>query len=132
VNNSGLRPARAIGFGLLAEVLTVVVIVIVLQVHARLIAAGDAGRIADFAKRAPAVLGPAIGVLFTFIAAWSAARPLPERRRANGLSVGVVTALLTVPGLFAGVPEYRPIYLAAIVAKLIAGYAAGVLSERRP
>jgi hypothetical protein len=131
MNESRLRPARAIGYGLLAEVLTVVIIVIVLQVHARFIAAGDAGRIADFARRAPAVLGPGVGVIMTFIAAWLAARPLPDRRRAHGVYVGVVTALLTVPGLFAGVPEYRPIYIAAMLGKLIAGYAAGALSERR-
>lgn len=131
MNESRLRPARAIGFGLLAEVLTVVIIVIVLQIHARLVAAGDPSRIADFAKRAPAVLGPGVGVIMTFIAAWLAARPLTGRRRAHGTYVGVVTALLTVPGLFAGVPEYRPIYIGAMLGKLIAGYAAGALSERR-
>jgi hypothetical protein len=128
----GLRPRRAVGFGLLAEVLTVVVIVAVMEVHARFVAAGDAARIADFARRAPPVLGPSVGVLFTFIAAWIVARPLPERRRAHCIYVGVVTAALTIPGLLVGAPRERPLYIAAIAAKLIAGYAAGVLSERRP
>ena len=124
-----VRLARIVGFGLLAEVATAVLIVVVLQVHARLIASGDEQAVANFARRAPAILGPGLGILFTYMAALRAARPHPDQARLYGFLVGVVTGILTIPGIFAGAPEMRPIYAGAIVLKLAAGWAAGAQVE---
>ena len=126
-----LRIGRIILFGVLAEVATIIVIVLVLAVHKQFIAAGQPQAvIGEFAERAPAVLGPAAGILFVFIGALLATRPLEQDFRRHGLLVGVVSALLTLPGLLAGDPSQRPIYLGSIVLKLVAGYLAGSFSEQ--
>ena len=123
-----IRVARVIGFGLLAEVATAVIIVIVLQLHARLLTSGDE-QTTSFARLAPAILGPGLGILFTYLAALRASRPVPDQARLHGVLVGVVTALLTIPGIFAGAPEMRPVYIGAIILKLAAGWAAGAQIE---
>jgi hypothetical protein len=124
-----VRLARVIGFGLLAEVATALIIVVVLQVHSRLVASGDDQAIADFGRRVPAILGPGLGILFTYMAALRAARPYPDQARLYGVLVGAVAGILTIPGLFAGAPEMRPIYVGAIALKLAAGWAAGAQIE---
>jgi hypothetical protein len=124
-----LRWSRIVGFGLLAEVATAVIIVIVLQVHAAAFSSGDATAEANFAARTGAILGPGLGVLFTYFAALLAARPVPSSGRRHGLFVGVVTSLLTVPGMFAAAPAMLPIYLGSIVLKVAAGLTAGTQIE---
>ena len=121
MNEPRVRIARVIGFGLLAEVLTAVIIVSAL----RIFASGD-----DVAaQRLAAILGPGFGVLFTFFAALFAARPVPDRARQHGVLVGVVTSVLTVPGMFSAPSAMLPIYLGAMLLKLAAGWAAGAQVE---
>jgi hypothetical protein len=124
-----VRLARVIGFGLLAEVATALTILVVLQVHSRLIASGDDQAITDFARRASAILGPGLGILFTYMAALRASGPMPDQARLHGFLVGVVAGILTIPGIFVGAPEMRPIYAGAIALKLAAGWAAGAQIE---
>jgi hypothetical protein len=123
-----VRFARVVGFGLLAEVATALAILVVLQMHARLFGGGVDAAISGFAQRAPLILGPGLGVLFTFIAALRAARPVPGRGRLHGLLVGVVASVLTIPGMVA-TPALAPIYAGAILLKLAAGWAAGAQIE---
>jgi hypothetical protein len=120
MRDSRLRIGRIIGFGLLAEVLTAVIIFSVLKV----VQTDDAS-----SQRLAAVLGPGLGVLFTYIAALYAARPVPDRARQHGFLVGVVTSVLTVPGMFAAAPGMLPIYFGAVALKLAAGWAAGAQLE---
>jgi hypothetical protein len=121
MNGSGLRIGRIVGFGLLAEVATGVIIAITLQLFAR----GD-----DMtAQRLASILGPGLGVLFTYVAALYAARPVPERARQHGILVGVVTSILTVPGMFTAPQGLLPVYFGAVVLKLAAGWAAGAQIE---
>ena len=115
-----VRIARVIGFGLLAEVITAVIIVSA----TRIFASGDEAA----ALRLSAILGPGFGVLFTYIAAMLAARPVPDRARLHGVLVGVVASVLTIPGMFAA-PAMLPIYLGAVLLKLAAGWAAGAQIE---
>jgi hypothetical protein len=115
-----VRIARVIGFGLLAEVVTAVIIVSA----SRIFASGDEAA----ALRLSAILGPGLGVLFTYIAAMLAARPVPDRARLHGVLVGVVASVLTIPGMFAA-PAMLPIYLGAVLLKLAAGWAAGAQIE---
>jgi hypothetical protein len=115
-----VRVARVVGFGLLAEVATAVIIVSATRVFA----SGDERA----ALRLSAILGPGFGVLFTYIAALLAARPVPDRARQHGVLVGVVTSILTIPGMFAA-PSMLPVYLGAVLLKLAAGWAAGAQVE---
>ena len=123
MSESRLRIARIIGFGLLAEVLTAVIIVVSLQFFAR----DDE----PAAQRLAAILGPGLGVLFTYIAALYAARPVPDRARQHGVLVGVVTSVLTMPGMFMAPASMLPIYVGSVVLKLAAGWAAGAQLEWR-
>jgi hypothetical protein len=132
IGQTQLRVGRVLAFGVLAEVATVVAILVTLALHSRVFAAGQPQAVIDdFAQRAPAVLGPAAGALFTFIAALLATRPLEDAFRTHGLVVGAVAASLTIPGLLDATPFMRPVYLVAIPLKLAAGVFAGWLSERR-
>jgi hypothetical protein len=115
-----VRIARVVGFGLLAEVVTAVIVVSAL----RIFASGD--EVA--ALRLRAILEPGFGVFFTYIAAMLAARPVPDRARLHGVLVGVVASVLTVPGMFVA-PAMLPIYLGAVLLKLAAGWAAGAQIE---
>ena len=116
-----LRIGRIIGFGLLAEVATGLIIFGAMTTFAR----GDDAA----SQRLAAILGPGLGILFTYIAALYAAKPVPERARQHGLLVGVVTSVLTIPGMFAGAAGMLPIYLGAVLLKLAAGWAAGAQIE---
>jgi len=120
MSQSGLRIGRIIGFGVLAEVVTGVIIILVLQV-----VGGDEASL----QRLAAILGPGLGVLFTYIAALMAAKPVPDRARQHGVWVGVVTSILTVPSMFVGQPKMLPIYGGAVLLKLAAGWAAGAHLE---
>ena len=127
-----IRFGRVIAFGVLAELATMLVIVVTLTIHSRVIAAGQPQDVIDdFARQVPAVLGPLGGILFTLVAAILATRPLTDRIREHGAWVGVVTAAITLPILIASTPADRPLYLAAIALKLVAGVMGGALSERR-
>jgi hypothetical protein len=123
MSESRLRIGRIIGFGLLAEVATAVIIIVTLQLVAR----GDD----ESSQRLAAILGPGFGVLFTYIAALYAARPVPDRGVKHGVLVGVVTSVLTVPGMFASTSGMLPVYIGAVVLKLAAGWAAGAQVEWR-
>src|SRR4051794_4130594 len=101
MSDSRLRFGRIIGFGLLAEVATAVLIICTTQVLAR----GDD----DKTQLLAAILGPGLGVLFTYLAAGFAAKPVPERGRQHGVLVGVVTSVLTIPGMFAAAPRMLPV-----------------------
>lgn len=120
MSESRVRIARVIGFGLLAEVATAIIIVSTLKV-----VGGDD----TSSARLAAILGPGFGVLFTYIAALFAAKPVPDRARQHGVLVGVVTSVLTVPGMFAAPVSMLPIYLGAVVLKIAAGWAAGAQLE---
>jgi hypothetical protein len=123
MSESRLRIGRVIGFGLLAEVATAIIIIVTLQLVAR----GDD----ESSQRLAAILGPGFGVLFTYLAALYAARPVPDRAVKHGLLVGVVTSVLTIPGMFAATSGMLPVYIGAVVLKLAAGWAAGAQVEWR-
>jgi hypothetical protein len=121
MSESRLRIGRIIGFGLLAEIATGVIIFGALK----LVAPADESS----SLRLAAILGPGLGVLFTYIAALFAAKPVPERARQHGVLVGVVTSALTVPFMFGAAPGMLPVYLGAVLLKLAAGWAAGAQIE---
>ena len=121
MSESRLRIGRIVGFGLLAEIATAVIIV----GTSMLVARNDDVQ----SQRLAAILGPGLGILFTYIAALQAAKPVPDRARQHGILVGVVTSVLTIPGMFAAAPGMLPVYIGAVVLKLAAGWAAGAQLE---
>lgn len=123
MSESRLRIGRIVGFGLLAEIATAVIIV----GTSMLVARNDDVQ----SQRLAAILGPGLGILFTYIAALQAAKPVPDRARQHGILVGVVTSVLTIPGMFAAAPGMLPVYIGAVVLKLAAGWAAGAQLEWR-
>jgi hypothetical protein len=123
MSESRLRIGRIVGFGLLAVIATAVIIVATLMLVAR----NDDAQ----SQRLAAILGPGLGILFTYIAALQAAKPVPDRARQHGILVGVVTSVLTIPGMFAAAPGMLPVYIGAVVLKLAAGWAAGAQLEWR-
>jgi hypothetical protein len=121
MSDSRLRIGRIIGFGFLAELVTGLIIFGVMLTVTK----GD-----DVAsQRLAAILGPGLGILFTYLAALQAAKPVPDRARQHGILVGVVTSVLTIPGMFAAAPGMLPVYIGAVVLKLAAGWAAGAQLE---
>jgi hypothetical protein len=118
---SRLRIGRIIGFGVLAEVVTGLIIFTAVKMFAP----GDEAA----SQRLGAILGPGLGVLFTYVAALLAAKPVPDAARKHGVLVGVVTSVLTIPGMFVAPLAMLPIYLGAVVLKLAAGWAAGAQIE---
>ena len=80
MSESRLRIGRIIGFGLLAEIATGVIIFGALK----LVAPANESS----SQRLAAILGPGFGILFTYIAALLAAKPVPERARQHGVLVG--------------------------------------------
>jgi hypothetical protein len=121
MSESRLRIGRIIGFGLLAELATGLIIFATLK----LVAPEDDAS----SQRLAAILGPGLGILFTYIAALKAAQPVPDRARQHGVLVGVVTSVLTIPGMFIAAPGMLPVYLGAVLLKLAAGWAAGAQIE---
>ena len=131
-SNIPLRLGRVLGFGLLAEIATILLIVVTTTIHTIVVAAGKPEQIViDFGEGASAVIGPVAGVLFTLMAAIIATRPLKGRFRTHGALVGVVAALITIPGMVVGARSLVPLYVAANVLKVLVGVAGGVLSEKR-
>jgi hypothetical protein len=125
------RWGRILVFGLLAETATVMVIVLAITLHSRFAPGeGEAAREA-FGVRAGSILGPFVGALFCFGAAYLATRPLLSAFRLHGVLVGAVAGALTVPGLIAAPFSLRFLYVGAIALKLLAGLGAGTLTERR-
>jgi hypothetical protein len=120
MSGTRLRIGRIIGFGLLAEVATAIIV----SGATLLFTPSDSA-----AQRLSAVLGPGFGVLFTYIAATFAARPVPDRARQHGVLVGVVTSMLTIAGMISTGLAMLPIYLGAVLLKLAAGWAAGAQVE---
>src|SRR5947209_2492432 len=130
-NKVSYRWGRALAFGVLSEAATIVLIIVTVTVHAKLSPGeSDATRQA-FGLLAGSFLGPIAGSLFCFAAAFLATRPLASAFRVHGVLVAVVAAALTIPGLLSAPPAVRLVYVGAIGLKLLAGFAGGVLSERR-
>jgi hypothetical protein len=126
MSESRLRIGRIVGFGLLAEIATAVIIIGALSVYVAVVPRSDD---VSTQNRVAAILGPGLGILFTYIAAFQAAKPVPDRARQHGILVGVVTSVLTIPGMFAAAPGMLPVYIGAVVLKLAAGWAAGAQLE---
>src|SRR5690242_10922370 len=122
-----LRVVRAILFGIGAELLTILSIVLAVTVYRGGHTAADVAR---FSAQAGLVIGPAGGALFTFFMAVWALRGVSGRYVTHGSIVAAAAIALHLLGVSAAPGGLRAIYLVADALKLVAGLAAGVVVGR--
>lgn len=117
---------RAIGYGLLAEISTIVVIILVSVLYKYAFSRGlpDAQYIA-FDERVGEILGIVGGTLFTYLFARRLMRHLSDNFIAHGVVLALVAVALSVGGSIAGHHDVPRAYILASVLKLGAGIFAG-------
>ena len=126
------RWLRAVGYGLMAEIATILTIVAVVlayrYVFARNLSNDD---YVAFAQRAGAILGVIGGTLYVFLFARRLMRLLTARFVAHGLVVAIAAIALSIGGSIAGHQGVPSAYLLASALKLLAGGFAGWMAAKR-
>jgi hypothetical protein len=120
------RWLRAVGYGLLAEISTIVTIILVTVLYRYVFSRGltDA-QYAAFNDRVGEVVGLVGGTLFTFLFARRLMRHLSSRFVAHGIVLALAAVALSVGGSIAGHHDVPRAYILASVLKLAAGVLAG-------
>ena len=122
---------RAVGYGLLAEITTIVTIIAVVMIYRYVLATCLAeSSYAAFGERVGALVGPVGGTLYTFLFAWLLMRRLGSDFIAHGVVVALAAVTLSVAGSLAGHRGLPAAYLIASAAKIAAGALAGFLRAR--
>ena len=126
------RWLRAVGYGLLAEVATIVTIIAVVLFYRFVFARGhsDADYIA-FAQKAGALLGVIGGTIYVYLFARALTRRLAARFIGHGVVVAIAAIAFSVAGSIAGHQGVPRAYLLASALKLAAGALAGWLASGR-
>ena len=120
------RWLRAIGYGLPAEVCTVITIIIVVSIYKYGIARGLSDDAYNaFGQKTGGVIGIVGGTLFTYLFARLGMRRLSANFVAHGIVVAVAAIALSVGGSLAGHHGVPIGYVLASVLKLLAGWYAG-------
>jgi hypothetical protein len=127
----GDRWLRAVGYGFLAELLTVLTIIAIVMAYRFLFARGlsDADY-AAFGMVTGRTIGTVGGALFTFLMAYVLMRRLSRRFVGHGLVVAVAEIAFSFGGSLAGHQGLAYGYLLASVLKLTAGALAGSVYSR--
>ena len=125
------RWLRAIGYGLLAEVSTIVTIILVTVLYRYVFSRGlSDAQYAAFNDRVGEVVGVVGGTLFTYLFARRLMRHLSSRFVAHGIVLALVAIALSVGGSIAGHHDVPRAYILASVLKLGAGIFAGTAYGR--
>lgn len=125
------RWLRAVGYGFLAELTTVLTIILIVQAYVHFFATGLTG--ADYAalgQRIGGVIGIIGGTLYTYIFARLAMSGLATRFTAHGVVVALTAIAFSVAGSIAGHQGVPAGYILASALKLGAGALAGFLYSR--
>lgn len=127
----GNRWLRAIGYGLLAEIATIITIVFVVMLYKYAIARGlSETDYTSFGERAGALIGMIGGALYTFAFARRLMRRISSDFIAHGIVVALAAIALSVAGSIAGHQSVPASYITASALKLIAGALAGFIYQR--
>jgi hypothetical protein len=126
------RWLRAIGYGLLAEIATIVTIIGIVLVYRYVFARGltDA-EYAAFGQRAGEVVGVVGGTLYVYLFARLLMRRVASRFVAHGIVLAIAAIALSVGGSLAGHQGVPAAYMLASALKLGAGGLASLLASRR-
>jgi hypothetical protein len=128
----GDRWLRAVGYGLLAEISTIVTIIAITMLYRYVFARGlTAPSYAAFNERTGAIVGIVGGTLYTFLFARRLMRRISVRFIAHGIVVAVAAIALSVLGSIAGHQSIPPAYIVASALKLAAGALAGFLAAKQ-
>jgi len=129
---SGIRWVRVLVAGLLAEIVTIVVIILVVTIYNFTIGSGQTeAQKQAFAAQAGFYVAPIASIVLTFLFAFWVARKVESKVVLHGTLAGVVATLLRVGFIFAAQPKARLMYVASYILKLLSGYAGGVLAQKR-
>jgi hypothetical protein len=120
------RWLAALGYGLLAEVCTVITIILITVAYRFAIARGQAQAVYDaFGVKTGAVVGIVGGTLFVYLFARTLMRRLSASFIAHGLVLAATAIVLSVGGSIAGHHGVPSGYVLASILKLVAGWFAG-------
>ena len=126
------RWPRAVGYGLLAEVSTIVTIIAITMLYRYVFARGlTKPGYAAFNDRVGAIVGIVGGTLYTFLFARRLMRRISAGFVAHGIVVAVAAITLSVLGSIAGHQSVPTAYLLASALKLGAGALAGFLAAKQ-
>ena len=127
----GDRWLRAIGYGLLAEISTVVSIIAIVVIHRYVVARGlTEADYTAFSERVGAIVGILGGTLYTILFARLLMRRLSTRFIAHGIVVALAAVAFSVGGSIAGHQGVPSAYVVASALKISAGALAGFLAAR--
>ena len=126
-----LRVVLSIAAGLLAEVLTIAAVLTVVLIHGVLAPGESPDATRAFMARAPAVVGPVCGVIFTFLMSLWVVSRAKGRYVAHALLVAVGSIVVHVLTSVPGPGGYHRVHLVADLLKVVAAVAAAFLVERR-
>ena len=127
------RWLRAIAYGLLAELATIVTIVVIVMVHRYVLAKGLGDEYyAAFGERVGGIVGIIGGTFYTFLFAQALMRRLSANFVAHGILLAIVAVALSVGGSIAGHHGVPTGYLIASALKLAAGAFAGFQAAKSP
>ena len=120
------RWLRAVGYGVLAEICTIITIIIVVAIYKFGIARGLPPQAYDaFGQKAGGAIGIVGGTLFTYALARLLMRRLSANFIAHGIVVAVIAITVSVAGSIAGHQGVPLGYAFASILKLLAGWFAG-------
>lgn len=125
------RWLRAVGYGLLAEVCTIITIILVVNIYKHGIARGLSDDAYNaFSQKAGGWIGAIGGTLFTYFFARLVARRVSENFVAHGIVVAISAIALSIAGSLAGHQGLPLGYILASILKLAAGWLAGFQAEK--
>jgi hypothetical protein len=125
------RWVRAIGYGLLAEIATIVTIILVVMAYKYLIARGQPDQAyTAFGQRAGAIIGIVGGAIYTYIFARGLMPRVSSHFSEHGMVVALAAIALSITGSLVGHQGVPPAYVLASILKIIAGARAGFVYNR--
>ena len=123
---------RAVGYGLLAEISTVVTIIAITMFYRYVFVRGlTEPSYAAFNERTGAIVGVIGGTLYTFLFARRLMPRISARFIEHGIVVAVAAIALSVLGSIAGHQSVPSAYILASALKLAAGALAGFLAAKQ-
>ncbi|MEA2765007.1 MAG: hypothetical protein QOK07_1411 [Gemmatimonadaceae bacterium] len=118
-------------YGFLAELVTVLTIILIVQAYIHFVAPGLSGPgYAALGQRVGGVVGIIGGTLYTYLFARLVVRGLASRFVAHGIVVALTAIAFSVAGSIAGHQGLPAGYILASALKLAAGASAGFLYSR--
>jgi len=125
-----LRPFLAFFAGVLAEICTIITVLIVIYGHRLFAGAQTQQAMQDFGLRAAAVVGPVFGVIYTFLMALWITRKVTGRYLTHAMLVAAGAIILHLLGAMGAPGGFRAVYVYADLLKLAGAGLAAFIARR--